>query len=258
MQARFHLRRHAAAPLVLGLLLALAGCGGGGGGSAVSDGGSAGSTTTAGAASGSAGPASGSGAGAASSGGTTTTGSASTSSDSASTPSTPVAEVRYTLGPVTIANDTTVDFQNLEGMAATGDGGYRIVWSTATFDSAGAVQRAWFEQRFDAAGQRVGGETPIAAPAEDFSTSRAASVDALGGGSLQFGFTDALRPGLSIQQFAADGTPLDAPIELGGASHGWSFARLALPDGAVAICWQPVSSVGPGELQTALMVPGPR
>ena len=228
---------------VVGLMvaLALAGCGGGGGGGGGGD-----PTAQAGASAVDPAPSS----------------AASGSGGLASTPpdpsSTPAAEVRYTLGPTSTANATTVDFQTLVGMSATGDGGYRIVWFTATFDAAGAVQRDYFEQRYDAAGQRVGGETAIAAPAEDLSASREARVEALGGGYLQFGLTDALRAGLRIQHFAADGTALDAPIELGGAAHGWSAARLALPDGAVAITWQPLSSVGPGEMQTALLTPASR
>ena len=237
--------RGAVAPFLVGLMLALAGCGGGGGGggdpSALATA-SAGNPAPTSAASGSGRLPSGLGV------------------DGASTasPSTPAAEVRYTLGTPSTANATTADFQTLVGMSATGDGGYRIVWFTATFDAAGAVQRDYFEQRYDVAGQRVGGETAIPEPAEDLSASRDARVEALGGGYLQFGVTEQLRPGLRIQHFAADGTALDAPVELGGPSHGWSAARLALPDGAVAITWQPSSSVGPGEMQTALLTPASR
>ena len=245
MQPSIHIRRNAVAPFLAGLMLALAGCGGGGSGGdpaapaaafvgnpAPSTSASAGSDGLASALGPTAGP--------------------------SNPPPTPAAEVRYTLGPSSIANDTTAEFQTLVGMAPTEDGGYRIVWFTATFDAAGAVQRDHFEQRYDAAGQRVGGETPVAAPAEDLAGSRDARVEALGGGYLQFGLTDALRAGLRIQHFAADGTAVDAPIELGGAAHGWSAARLALPNGAVAITWQPLSSVGPGEMQTALLSPAPR
>lgn len=242
--------RGTVAPFLVGLMLAVAGCGGGGGGTGADPTSlastSAGQPVPAGIASGSGGPASGLGQGGA-------------PADPVSpAPSSPAAEVRYTLGPSSTANDTTADFQTLVGMSATSDGGYRIVWFTATFDAAGAVQRDYFEQRYDAAGRRVGGETAIDVPAEDLSASRDARVDALGGGYLQFGLTEALRAGLRIQHFAADGTALDAPIELGGAAHGWSAARLALPGGAVAITWQPLSSVGPGEMQTALLTPAPR
>ena len=239
--------RGAVAPFLVGLALALAGCGGGGGGDSTSlASASAGNPTPASAASGSGAVATGLGSGTA-------------PPDSASpAPSTPAAEVRYSLGTLSTANATTADFQTLVGMSPADDGGYRIVWFTATFDAAGAVQRDYFEQRYDASGQRVGGETGIAEPTEDLSASRDARVEALGGGYLQFGLTDALRAGLRIQHFAADGTALDGPIELGGAAHGWSAARLALPNGAVAITWQPLSSVGPGEMQTALLTPAPR
>ena len=245
---QYHVRG-AVAPFLVGLVLALAGCGGGGGGGDT--------TALAGASANNPAPAS---AAASGSGGLASgSGSSATPSGPASKPPPAVAaEVRYTLGTTSTANATTADFQTLLGMAATGDGGYRIVWFTATFDAAGAVQRDYFEQRYDAAGQRVGGETAIPEPADDLSASRDARVEALGGGYLQFGVTDQLRFGLLIQHFAADGTALDAPIELGGPSHGWSAARVALPNGAVAITWQPFSSVGPGEMQTALLTPAAR
>ena len=263
MQALIRARHRAAAPLLLGLLLALAGCGGGGGGDPTAAGGASGAgPTLASASSETPGLASGSGVGGTPSGGATPPASTPTtpsgSTDSSTPPPGPAAEVRYTLGPVTVANTTTLDYQTLEGMSATEDGGYRVVWYTGSFDADMVLHLAYFEQRYDAAGQRVGGETPIDKPTEDLSGSRDARVEALGGGYLQFGLTDALRPGLLIQHFAADGTAVDAPVQLGGAAHGWSAARVALPNGAVAITWQPFSSVGPGELQTALMLPGPR
>ena len=249
---QFHLRG-AAAPFVVGLVLALAGCGGGGGGgdSAVLADTSTVDPAPTGAGSPSGGLPSGLGVGGAPS-------DPASPPDPTVDPSAPAAQVRYTLGPASIANATTADFQTLEGMAATDDGGYRIVWFTATLDAAGAVRRDYFEQRYDAAGRPGGGGGAPPAPTADPSRGRDARVEALGGGYLQFGVTDQLRFGLLIQHFAADGTALDAPIELGGPSHGWSAARVALPNGAVAITWQPFSSVGPGEMQTALLTPAPR
>lgn len=173
-------------------------------------------------------------------------------------PATPPAEPRYALGPVTVANDTTAGFQTLEGMALLADGGYSIVWMTASFDSSGAVRRDHFEQRYDAAGRRVGAETAISPPTDDLSGSRAGRVQTPSGGYVEFTLSDQLRPGLYVQHFSADGEALDPPIALGGASHGWSAAAVLLPSGAIALTWQALSSVGPGELQTALLVPGPR
>ena len=231
MQSLFQARWRTVAPLLVGLLFALSGCGGGGGG-----GGAEGSTVQSGASAVS----------------TTSTGTASGTGA-------PLAEVRYALGPVeSVEPAPPAEYQNLEGMLATPDGGWRIVWMTAAFDAAGDLQRSYFEQRYDAAGQRIGEKTSIAAPTEDMSGSRSARVDALGGGYVEVAPPDALRPSLRVQHFAADGTALDAPVQLGGAAHGWYFAWLSLPGGAIATTWQPLSSVAPGPLQTALLVPAPR
>lgn len=230
------------APLLAVLLLALAGCGGGGGGGdAAPTGTTASGTAVLGA-----------------SGGSTAAGST-TAPDTASSGTTaPSSEVRYAMGATTTANSTTDGYQTLEGMATTADGGYRIVWSTAAFDANGQVQTTWFEQRYDAAGQVQGGETVIPAPADTFSDSRNPRIAALGGGALQFSFTNQMRPGLVLQHVSDTGAALDPSIELGSAAHGWAHAGVRLSNDTIAITWQPISSVGPGELRTAVLTPGPR
>lgn len=225
--------RKIVAPLVVGLVLGLAACGGGGGGGADT---AAGSGSLAGDTSASA-----SGAGPAAGG------------SSAS----PTAEVRYSLGAVTVANSTTEGFQTFAGMTAT-PSGYRIIWFTAFFDANMAVQRSWFEQRFDEAGQRLGGETAIAEPTEDITAGLSTQVPTVDGGALAFVLSPDMRPSLAIQQRSANGTAVDAPIPLGGASHSWTYTGLRLSGGPVAAVWQPASSVGPGEIQTAVLSPSPR
>lgn len=224
--------RKIVAPLVVGLVLGLAACGGGGGGGADT---AAGSSSVAGDTSASA-----SGAGPAAGGSSVS----------------PPAEVRYGLGPVSVANNTTEGFQTFAGMTATADG-YRIVWFTASFDANMAAQRSWFEQRFDEAGQRVGGETAIAEPTEDITAGLSTQVPTVDGGALAFVLSPDMRPSLSIQQRSANGTA-DAPIPLGGAAHSWTYTGLRLSNGSVAAVWQPASSVGPGEIQTAVLSPSPR
>lgn len=259
MKVRFDGQCRATALVALGLSLALAGCGGGGGGT---DSASAGGASTGGAASPS--PASGSGPAPTVSpsvvppGATTPVSSPSTSTP-ASTPPTPVV-VHYAIGAqgsvVPLASST--DFPTLVGMSATADGGYRIVWTMSAFDTPTHLQTSYYEQRYDGMGQRIGDRTLIATPAEDMSGSRSGRVDALGGGSMQIGslVPDGQHPTLFVQHYAADGTTIDAPVELGGPAIGWSSAMLALPGGAIAITWQSVSHVGPAPLQTAMLTPG--
>lgn len=224
--------RKIVAPLVVGLVLGLAACGGGGGGGADT---AAGSGSVAGDTSASA-----SGAGPAAGGSSVS----------------PPAEVRYGLGPVSVANSTTEGFQTFAGMTATADG-YRIVWFTASFDANMAVQRSWFEQRFDEVGRRLGGETAIAQPT-DITAGLATQVATIDGGSLDFVLSPDMRPSLAIQQRSANGTAVDAPIPLGGAAHSWTYTGLRLSSGSVAAVWQPASSVGPGEIQTTVLSPSPR
>jgi hypothetical protein len=216
-------------PLLAGLLLAVSACGGGGGGNAP------GSTASTGA-----------------------TGAATALGTSASGVTAGATEVRYTMGPVTVANDTTVGYQSLRGMDVTADGGYRIVWDMAEFDSSGTLQRTYFEQRYDATGQRVGSETVLPSLPAGLIGDRVDQVPALGGGFLRFVFSNEMRASLSLQHVSDTGEPLDPAIELQAASHSHEHAGLRLPNDAIAIAWQPVSSVGPGELRTAVLTPGPR
>ncbi len=236
----------AVAPLVLTVVFGLAACGGGGGGGG-SDGTSAaaGSSTT----SASAGGAGASGGGTSAAGTDSAGASGGTGTSMGAGAS---AQVVYSLGPVRQANTTTEDYQTLEGLAPTASG-YRVVWSTAVLDANMTLQRTWFERRFDTAGQPLGGETVIPPPSENLSATVGATVRTIDGGTVQFTRSNQLRPALLVQQFDAAGTPVGAPIPLQGPSHGHTPAAIGLPDGSVALAWQPLSSVGPGEVSTAVL-----
>ena len=280
MRVLFDGRCRAAALLALGLSFALAGCGGGGGGGtdvAAANGPSTGGAAASGAPSG-AGPAPATSPGVTSPGGTSTSPTAPASTPSTSTPaSTPStttpsaagptsptpapAVAHYALGPQSsVVPVASSDFQDLVGMSATVDGGYRIVWTTSVFDTPTHVQTSSYEQRYDATGQRIGDRTLIATPTDDMSGSLSGRADALDGGSVQVGHLvpDGQHPTLFVQHYAADGTAIDAPVELGGPAIGWRSAMLALPSGAIAITWQSVSHVGPAPLQTAVLAPAAR
>lgn len=284
MRVLFDGRSGTAALLALGLSFALVGCGGGGGGGtdvAAAIGPSTGGTAASGAPS-AAGPAPATSPGVTSPGGTSTSPTApastpstpstttpstttpSTSPPSAAGPTTPAptpAVTHYALGPQSsVVPVASSDFQDLVGMSATVDGGYRIVWTTSVFDTPTHVQTSYYEQRYDAAGQRIGDRTLIAKPTDDMSGSLSGRADALDGGSVQVGHLvpDGQHPTLFLQHYAADGTAIDAPVELGGPAIGWRSAMLSLPSGAIAITWQSVSHVGPAPLQTAVLAPAPR
>ena len=172
--------------------------------------------------------------------------------------------MHYALSPVDVVDPTRAtpasDSQNLLGMLLTPDGGYSIVWMTAALDAAGQVQRSYFQQIYDSTGHPVGGKTPIAAPSADMSSSLAMSmsvrIDALDGGYF-LGSSTYQKVPLRLQHYAADGTAIDGPIDLGLGLEGYYLAHQTLPGGVVALTWQNVTRVNTGSLLTALLVPGP-
>jgi hypothetical protein len=243
--------RTAAAPMVAAALAFLTACGGGGGGGGGDVSSPASTATVAGIAAGSGGTGSTSPALGGSFGGQPATGAGQPAPD---------AEVRYTLGATTAVNETTAGTQSLLGLSATADGGFVVAWEQPFFAADGTVQRNYFERRHDSAGVAMGPETQIAAPNTPYQSSTYAGgrVPALDGGYVQFANTGDMRPGLLVQHFAADGTAADPAISLGAASHGWTSGGVALGNGAIAIAWQAVSSVGPGEISGGVLVPGAR
>jgi len=258
--------RFAATPVYLGVLVALTACGGGGGDSVAG----AGGPTPASAQS------SGGGGDPFASAGTPTPASAqSGSGQGASTPpetsggtgtppeGTPQAsEVRYSLGESSVVKDNSTDYApHLQGMLATSDGGYRVIWGRFLGrDESGAALWQYFERRYDAVGQSLGPETPIDQPEEDLSGSRTGVAAALGGGEVRF--VQEAGPGvystvLYAQHFSADGVPLDDRISVTSAFRdGHAIAAVALQDGTVALSWQTLRS--PGSLMTAVLRPSPR
>jgi len=154
----------------------------------------------------------------------------------------------FSVGTPALVNQTTDGFQTLSSIVLTPDGGYEVVWSTAVSTS-GGLSTEWFEQRYDGAGQKVGGETAIAnAPDVPPVSSQIVLPD---GSSIRLtgqGFGP-----FSAQLYDAGGTAVGDPLLVEGAARGWSYGGTLLPDGNVAIVFQPVNGTGPGEIFTALL-----
>jgi hypothetical protein len=154
----------------------------------------------------------------------------------------------FSVGTPALVNATTDGFQTLSSIFVTPDGGYEIVWNTAVATPT-AVSTDWFEQRYDGAGQKVGGETAIANPPDVPPTG--SQITLPDGSSIRLtgqGFGP-----FSAQLFDASGAAVGDPLLVQGAARGWSYGGTLLPDGNVAIVFQPVNGTGPGEMFAALL-----
>jgi hypothetical protein len=155
----------------------------------------------------------------------------------------------FSVGTPALVNETTDGFQTLSSIVVTLDGGYEIVWSTTVAAPGGGLSTQWFEQRYDGAGQKVGGETAIANPPDvppgsgPITLADGSTIRLTGQGFGPF----------SAQLFDSSGAAVGDPLLVDGAARGWSYAGTLLPDGNVAIVFQPVNGTGPGEIFTALL-----
>jgi hypothetical protein len=171
---------------------------------------------------------------------------------SSSTPA--PAPVIYALQAPTRVNDVTGQFPNLYRIELLAGGGYAIVWNIPV-GQPGSVTFAFFQQRYDASGAKVGGNEPWTG---DTSAPQLNSrVDVAGGGYLQFQISNTFPSALTLQQFDAQGAAVAAAMEpLAGARvPGWVKTGVLLPNGTVVIATQPVNQTGPGEIFTNLLVP---
>ncbi|MBG9390534.1 hypothetical protein [Caenimonas aquaedulcis] len=154
-------------------------------------------------------------------------------------------------GEATLVNSTTEGFQELHHLFATPDGGYEVAWST-TSGTPGNLSTQWFAQRYDGAGVKVGGESAIAGPPD---------APALSAGQDEVFLSDGSSVRLNGESFGAftaqlydsSGQPVGEPLLMKGAARGWTYAGTLLPDGNVALVFQPVNGTGPGEIFTALL-----
>jgi hypothetical protein len=162
--------------------------------------------------------------------------------------------VIYALQAPTRVNDVTGQFPNLYRIELVAGGGYAIVWNIPV-GQPGSVTFAFFQQRYDASGAKVGGNEPWTG---DTSAPQLNSrVDVAGGGYLQFQISNTFPSALTLQQFDAQGAAVAAAMEpLAGARvPGWVKTGVLLPNGTVVIATQPVNQTGPGEIFTNLLVP---
>lgn len=236
---------------------ALAACGGGGGGDAAGTsgtpqpGGSAGSPAAMGAPAATGAPATGGGGspvgGGTTSTDTTTAATSSSPSSAGTTTSSPASAGTSTAGTSSgtasggptstlvqmqrsdfAVNTTTAGDQDAATMAPLADGGYAIVWTSATSSPRSEVRL----QRVDAQGHPVGAETLVASLG---TTPRVAAFP--GGGFI---VTWSASPFIYeanayAQRFGADGAPVGGQIVLAQSFYNYSVRPLSLPDGSLLV-----------------------
>jgi hypothetical protein len=158
----------------------------------------------------------------------------------------------FTASQPTLVNETTAGFQTLTNVFVTADGGYEVVWHTDSLSPDGTLLLAYDEQQFDPAGHRIGGETFLADPSAVPSPPRQTQLTLDDGSTLKVIATP--FGGVSVQLYDSSNVPVGDPLVLSvAASRAWDAQVVLLPDGDVAVVWQPVSSVGPGEIFTAVL-----
>jgi len=161
-----------------------------------------------------------------------------------------LATPTFSVGTPALVNQTTDNFQTLDTMFVTPDGGYEVVWSTTVAASGGGLSTQWFEQRYDGAGQKVGGETALAS-APDLPPLSGSQINLPDGSSVRM--TGQGFGAFSAQLYDSSGTAVGDPLVVYGAARGWSYGGTLLPDGNVALVFQPVNGTGPGEIFSVLL-----
>lgn len=149
-------------------------------------------------------------------------------------------------GEVSLVNTTTAGQQVLRSIGATADGGYTVAWVSN--------DNPLYLQRYDSAGQKLGGETLVALVAPPGLVITAVSVLADGGVVVAyFAQTSSLEPdglvhtrsGIFIRRFDADGVQVQAETEVASrfeVLHSRSpllgnIRTAALQDGGFVVAW---------------------
>jgi hypothetical protein len=158
----------------------------------------------------------------------------------------------FTAGQTTVVNETTAGFQTLKSVFVTPEGGYEVVWYSDSLSPAGQLLLSYDDQKFDPAGQKIGGETFLPDPSAVPSPPPQTQVILDDGTTLKliaqsFG-------SVSVQLYDSSNVPVgDALVLSPGGSRAWDARAVLLPNRDVAVVWQPVSGVGPGEIFTAVL-----
>ncbi|MDO6962437.1 calcium-binding protein [Rhizobium alvei] len=150
------------------------------------------------------------------------------------------------IGDETRVNTTTEGFQANSATAALSDGGWLTVWQSSDGSRSGV-----FAQRFDATGQRIGGETRINTTTEG-SQEGPIVVEALADGGWVIGWSsvdqdaaDAVDPdtighyGVYLQRFSIDGEAVDGEFQVHQSmtKDQHSLSLTALDNGDFIASW---------------------
>lgn len=116
-----------------------------------------------------------------------------------------------------VVNTTMLGDQKVRAVGALADGGYTVAWLSEDDSGSG---RGLFMQRYDAAGAKVGAQTPV--PLDFESSSLALAVRSDGGLAVAYGSTRSPSPsepwivssGIYARRFDASGAPVGGEIEV--------------------------------------------
>jgi len=141
------------------------------------------------------------------------------------------------LGPETRVNTTTYGTQGMQSIAHLDDGGYAIVW-----ESQGSGSSTWdiYLQRFDADGQRIGGETLVNTTTAG--VQQMPHVVSVGGGYVVTWESDNDGDGYGIfaQMYDASGARMGGEFRVNTQTVGTQYGNqvISLAGGGFVVSWQ--------------------
>lgn len=149
------------------------------------------------------------------------------------------------LGGETLVTTTTADDQHDVAVAALKNGGYVVTWES----SSGGIDDV-FMQRYDANGNKLGGETPVNSTTTDDQDDP--SIAVLGNGDYVITWTsdgqDGSGDGIYMQRFDASGNALGSETQVNTTVTGdqQDSSVIALADGGFLVSW--TQSVSGGQM----------
>jgi parallel beta-helix repeat protein len=144
-----------------------------------------------------------------------------------------------------IVNTNTADSQDTPAIAALSDGGFIITWQSRDF---GGTEYDIFAQRYNASGNRVGGEFRVNTYLSDFQTN--SSVVALGSGGYvviwQSGNQDGSEEGIYGQRYDSSNNRIGGEFRVNTVTSSSQTDPVVttLTDGTFVVTWQSLNQDG--------------
>ena len=165
------------------------------------------------------------------------------------------------LGSVTQVNTTTTNSQTLPSATGLAGGGYVVAWqSYAPNPSTGSYEHAIMYQRYDAAGNKVGGEVRGPAGASSVSEVKLAGTSS-GGFAMTWNESNGTTTTLWVRLHDGAGGSVGSPVSIATFATGYYTSTtgpelVALEGGGYVSVWQQVTGNGSSIFQQRISATG--